>query len=381
MNEYREFVLRGLLQHNYFPTTRPAKEEIPPIFSSEGLTPEVAAQLIGSGKFRKGGYDQLEYRLTRYNSVSRLLSMPHPLPHVELCFALCEHWDKFAYIDFNPNSQIKPRQNDDGRLIIMNNYGGVLGKSQQNLNQAFGKRYQVSTDITNCFPSIYTHAIPWALVGRNEAKAARLDHTQWFNQVDKKFRACRRDETQGVAIGPGTSNVAVEIVLGRIDEKLRNRFTFVRYIDDYECFCSTEQEAMDFVRELEKLAAGYKLNLNVQKTKIFKLPQPVTADWILELGRYLPQAKEPSVQDIFRFLDMAVCLAEKHPENSVLKYAVSAVNDLSIDYPSNQHCLDYLLSLSFHHSDLLPKLKSLMDGMCTKVFGQVVDLSYSSAKL
>ena len=33
-----------------------------------------------------------------------------------------------------------------------------------------GKKYCVTADISSCFPSIYTHAIPWALIGKNKAK-------------------------------------------------------------------------------------------------------------------------------------------------------------------------------------------------------------------
>ena len=33
-----------------------------------------------------------------------------------------------------------------------------------------GKKYLVKVDISQCFPSIYTHAIPWALVTKEVAK-------------------------------------------------------------------------------------------------------------------------------------------------------------------------------------------------------------------
>ena len=150
---------------------------------------------------KKVGMTNWKYRLTRYNSVSRLLSIPHPVAHAELCFELHKHWEKLAYISSNPNSQIKPYPHDDGRLIIMAGYGGTTGKSQRSLDRSFGKRYVVRTDIANCFPSIYSHAIAWALVGHEEAKNSRSKHDEWFNRLDKKFRASRRDETQGVAIG------------------------------------------------------------------------------------------------------------------------------------------------------------------------------------
>lgn len=372
----KDFVLKGLLQYNYFPTTRPGKEELPPIFTSEAFTPEVAKQLVkheANTKGRKGGYDQLEYRLTRYNSVSRLLSIPHPMAHAELCFELHEHWEKMDYIFSNPNSQIKPYPHDDGRLIIMTGYGGRTGQSQRSLGRSFGQRYVVRTDIANCFPSIYSHAISWALVGHEEAKRSRFKDNEWFNKIDKRFRASRRDETQGVAIGPGSSNIAAEIILGRVDDELRKRFSFIRYIDDYECYCDSEHEALEFVRQLERLVVKFKLHLNPRKTKISRLPQPVTEDWILELGQHIPKTDEPEVHDIYRFLDVAVCLADKNPDYSVLKYAATVVSGLKISYAKNEACLDYLLSLAFHHSDLLPKLTGLIDIQLVEAFGHIVD--------
>lgn len=374
----KEFFLKGLLQYNYFPTTRPGKEELPPIFTSEQFTPEVAVSLVkkereANQKMRGAlGYDQLEYRLTRYNSVSRLLSIPHPFPYAELCFKLHENWDKLSYICYNQNSQIKPYPHEDGRLIIMAGYGGLIGNSQRSLGFSFGKRYLVRTDISNCFPSIYSHAIPWALVGHSEAKKNK-NKNDWFDEIDKKFRACHRNETQGVAIGPASSNIAAEIVLGRIDDELRKDFCFIRYIDDYECYCDSEHEAKDFVHQLEKLAAKFRLHLNIEKTKISRLPQPVTEDWILELEQHTPISNDPKEKDILRFLDIAVCLSRKHPNSSVLKYAANTINKLKIEYPKNKYCLNYLLGLSFHHSDLLPKLRFLIEGLRLEALGKVIN--------
>lgn len=381
MVDNKEFVLKALLQYNYFPSTRPGKEELPPIFTSECFTPEVAQQLIererqASAKGRgRAGYDQLEYRLTRYNSVSRLLSIPHPVAHAELCVELHKHWDKLDYIFLNKNSQIKPYQHDDGRLVVMAGYGGEIGKSERTIDRSFGKRYVVQTDIANCFPSIYTHAIAWALVGQADAKKGMDDNNEWFNTIDKKFRASRRNETQGVAIGPGSSNIAVEIILGKVDDELRKSFSFIRYIDDYECYCSTEHEALDFVRQLEKQIAKFKLQLNAAKTKILRLPQPVADGWILELGRHTPKKDGAEIKEIFRFLDVAVFLADKNPESSVLKYAGGVINNINISNEANEACLSYLLGLAFHHSDLLPKLKNLIDSLSLGEFGQALDVS------
>lgn len=384
----KEFFIEGLLRYNYLPTTRESKEELPPIFDSRTFSPDVAQKLLSpevnatKDERRNRGYDQIEYRLTRYNSVSRTLSIPHPTAHSRLCLSLHEHWEKFCYIAENPSSQIKPRENDDGRVIIMSGYDGIAGVSGRKLSNSFGKRYCVKTDISNCFPSIYSHAVAWGLVGRDEAKNQRNSHKEWFNKIDRLIRSSRRLETQGIAIGPGTSNVIAEIILARIDQTLRDKgYSFVRYIDDYECYCDSEEQAKNFIQHLERAASEYKLQLNIQKTKFTKLPQPVSDDWILELGQHAPKASDATVFDVYRFLDVAVCLAEKHPESNVLKYAASVIEGLELPYTRSADCLNYLITLAFHHTDLLPKLQKLIDASYVN-FGELfLDLDGLNQKL
>jgi len=94
----KEFLLKALLQYNYFPSQKKAKEEIPPILNSKCLTPEISQNLIKLNLRDKEGYDQVEYRLTRYNNVPRSLSIPHPLPYAKLCHSFYDNWDSLKYI-------------------------------------------------------------------------------------------------------------------------------------------------------------------------------------------------------------------------------------------------------------------------------------------
>lgn len=379
----KDFLLKALLCHNYLPTARRAKEELPPFFSTERFTPDVARKLVKI-RYRKGafsGYDQVEYKLTRFNSVSRLLSVPHPLPYANLCLALHGNWEQFEYIVNNPCSQIKPQAYSDGRVIIMNGYGDSVEKANKQLDAAFGMRYRVTTDIANCFPSIYSHAVPWALVTIPTAKGQRQGNV-WFNQIDKHLRSCKRDETQGVAIGPATSSIIAEVILGRVDEELlKQNFRFVRYIDDYCCHCETEERAQDFVRAVEREAAKFKLQLNIKKTKFARLPQPVTDSWVVELGRQEPKDSKWSAFEVFRYLDYAVILAERHPEGSVLKFAANIVANAKLDFMDNIGALNYLLTLAFHRPELLPVLTRLIEAGYINFGDCMLDRYGSSAKL
>jgi len=148
MNIPSDFVLEGLLQHNYFPDQKEKKEELPPCFLSESFTPQVAQALIAE-KPRKEGYDTVEYNLTRFNGVARILNIPHPHAYAKLACSIAEHWDKFDYIVENPNSLIRPESHSDGRLFIMD-----YESSQAKVSRFFRKGLTIchllkSSDIMN----------------------------------------------------------------------------------------------------------------------------------------------------------------------------------------------------------------------------------------
>ena len=367
----RDFILKGLLQHNFLPFTRANREELPPIFSSESFTPQVA-NLLCELSVRREGYDQLDYKLSLFNGITRVLSIPHPLAYAKLCSLIYENWEHFEHICLNANSKIKPELYEDGRVFIMTGYDGPIEKAHSQLELSFGKRFKVCTDIANCFPSIYTHAVPWALVGLNSAKQNR-QHTAWFNQIDKAIRDCKRGETQGIAIGPGTSNLITESILVKIDEVLRSEYDFIRFIDDYICYCETEEKALSFVRDLERELAKYKLVLNAKKTKISRLPEPTVEPWLIKLLERQP-TEESYPSEVFRFFDFAVQLSEENPESSVLKYAVSLMDNSSQRIIELVNPTNYLLNIAFHRVEILPLLTKRLNQSFFKVGNSYVEV-------
>ena len=257
----KNFLLRALLQYNYFPSQRRNKEELPPILNSKSLTPEMSEKLIKL-PYRKSGYDQIEYKLTRYNNVPRPLNIPHPIAYAKLCHSLRDNWKKMDYITQTEDSLIIPKKHSDGRIIIMD-YENTKKKIERHIKLSFNKKFCVNTDISNFFPSIYSHSIPWALVGLKTAKKDRKPN-KWFNQIDKYQRLTKRNETNGVPIGPATSNIISELILARIDKNLKDKgFEFIRFIDDYTAYLDTYEEAEKFIRILSEELSEYKLLLRL----------------------------------------------------------------------------------------------------------------------
>ena len=356
-----KFVLNALLRYNYLPLQKKDRNELPPVFSSVTFSPAIAKALIKATQRKGDGWDSVDYRLTRFNGVPRMVSIPHPLAYAHLCVCLCDNWKNLRYIELNQWSEVRPKAHRDGRIVIMD-YENLSEKSRRLAESSFAKRFVVHTDVANCFPNIYSHAIPWATVGFANAKAAKTQASAWFNQLDKKVRWCKRNETHGIPVGPATSNIVTEAILARVDQVLVDKsFSFIRYIDDYTVYCESEDRAQEFVRILISELAKYKLLLNIKKTRVEALPEAPSSTWVYTLSLSIPKNKFLSEYDIAHFLSLALALTEEEPDGSVMKYAAKALLGRKFSPGVGASLLNQLLSLSFHYPILIPLL-----GRCLK---------------
>lgn len=373
MNEKRH-VYEALTRYNYFPNQKESIGEIPPCFSSRQFTPEIA-DLIASDRTgkRSMGYDVIEFRATRQNNYPRRLEIVHPKAYSMLVHHINKYWDEIKYIKKNESSMIKPEVHADGRIIIMN-YEDSDDRTIRELGDSFGRFFKVKTDISGCFATIYSHAIPWAVLGLNEAKerASRKiakNDRHWSEELDFYQRICRRNETQGIPIGSASSSIVVELILSTVDNTLRDKgYFFRRYIDDYTTFCETHVEAKDFIRELATELGKFKMSLNLHKTHIIELPDTLQDDWVSLLSSAKPSILTDSgkgwrklhTSEVVQYLDFAVQLNKKYESGSVLKYAVSSVI-FNIDDLSVNSVINYVINLSWHYPILIPYIEVLLD--------------------
>ena len=141
---------------------------------------------------------------------------------------------------------------------------------------------------------------------------------------------------------------------------LRNDgYVFVRYIDDYECYCENREEAEDFILKLEQELRNYLLSLNPKKVIIEELPLAYQDQWVAILRNNLPSTDKPPPRDIISFLDFAVDLQKDYPEGSVLKYATRALansKEFKLDKNSADFFFKYLIALAVHRPSVLPIL-------------------------
>ena len=134
----------------------------------------------------------------------------------------------------------------------------------------------LSTDITDCYGSIYTHSIAWALHGKETAKAKRQNKSLLGNVIDSQIQAMRYGQTNGIPQGSVLMDLVAETVLGYVDELLDREladyqgedYFILRYRDDYRIFVNDTWIGEKILKALTSVLSGMGMRLNSAKTKV-----------------------------------------------------------------------------------------------------------------
>lgn len=355
----RDYVVTALLGRQYFPRVKRDGEELPPLLCSESFTEAAAAAIKTDTAVKDAGW--VELRTRRYDGLRRRLGIPHPVPYAKLAIHMGDHWlgaDGLASKLSSTNAMITARANDDGRIVQMD-YGDRSDEHAHKTQLAMGKHFLAKADISNCFPSIYTHALDWAYRGKSAAKKRRARTDGSVGQIlDLYSREILNGETKGLLIGPASSNLLAELVLQQIDSRLA-AYSFTRYIDDYSAYCSTREEAENFIVDLQRALGDYRLDLNSRKTEIRSLRDGLGDEWMADVFAHLPTA-DTAIAAV-RFIQQAEHLAARHPKSSVLKFALKTLlGDEERTATSSEMVVDEIVRVAQYHPEVLPSLSRLL---------------------
>ncbi|MBU9191681.1 RNA-directed DNA polymerase [Burkholderia gladioli] len=149
------------------------------------------------------------------------------------------------------------------------------------------KKYDamVQLDVSKCFDSVYTHSLPWAVLGKDQVKF-NLDEskTTFAGRFDSLMQNLNHKETNGIVIGPEFSRIFAEIILQSVDAELitqladRHNLThkvdydIFRYVDDFFVFYNTQSTQLQIFDTLQEILKSKKLNINTAKIKHYEKP-------------------------------------------------------------------------------------------------------------
>lgn len=337
-------LLYGLLGCGMF------SDKLPPMFSSEALYDYAENYSLPT---KPESHRYVSFRTPKNDGGVRTMGIPHPISYAQLCLTLEDSWTKIKkrMRDSCINQKYKVsrihlrKQGASGRLFKMNYHVWQLDGDPTPLIQ-INAAYRVITDISMCFPSIYSHAVPWALVGKDVAKVKRASKF-WFNKIDRDLRNCTDSETHGILIGPDSSNLIAEIILNEIDKELIAKgYQYVRNIDDYTCYADSYDVARRFLVDLDGQLVKFGLLRNQKKTSVEPLPVPLNEDWVTELRRLsneLPEKLDRGT--VASSLDEAIALMREHKNISIMVFLLRILANRELTTPAEELLVSKMLQL------------------------------------
>jgi hypothetical protein len=187
------------------------------------------------------------------------------------------------------------------------------------------------TDITRFYPSIYTHAIPWAFHGKEHAKANRFGGLG--NELDRLVRSAQDGQTVGIPVGPDSSLVIAEAIAAVIDEELSGYdFRGMRFMDDYELVFDTRSQAEGALERIEACLSSYELAINPRKTRIDQLPVELDYPWRTSLADYkFPHERKTTRRSILNYFNLMFRLLHENSFEPVIPYGIACLRSADLD--------------------------------------------------
>ena len=335
-------------------------EQFPDCFSSDSFADNID-DLLPLIFFRKAQKNTTApTTLSTYkNDISRrVLSVSNPEAFLRLSKYMRDNWDKIVDASksthsLSPITFIRSYNLSEEMLNCESIREKMKAKSdfvagvKSCIRTSLGYKYRLKVDITNCYNSIYTHSITWAICGKELAKSyfrtktpvSVQDKYEMGDCLDYFIRQQKNNETNGIIVGPYTSRVISEIVLARIDQLMSDKgLKFKRYVDDYKIYFRSEAQAQESLPVIEKILNEFNLTLNTAKTEIEKYPYEI----ISQIKDAYENSKKR--EGVFGVLNTAAQL-HANGEKGAYKYALKYLKDEPIPVDDLQIIIPTLVNI------------------------------------
>lgn len=212
----------------------------------------------------------------------RPYELMHPAIYVSLVNTICDekNWKKLRkrFAEFSggvvecTSIPVISETDDTNKAIQIHNWWQKV--EQKSLVYSLEFTHLLHTDVTDCYGSLYTHSIAWAVEGLSAAKSQRNDKSTLGNKIDSHVRAGRFGQSNGISQGSVLMDFIAELVLGFIDlqinEVIDNSLDvrILRYRDDYRIFANSDSDAEKVLQIVSDELRSVGMKLGVAKTSI-----------------------------------------------------------------------------------------------------------------
>lgn len=213
----------------------------------------------------------------------------------------------------------------------------------------------LQADIANCFASIYTHSIPWALHGKEKARKLRRSGDLVGNHIDWRIQDIMEGQTNGIPQGSELMNFIAEIVLGYGDFLIAQRleasgianYHVIRFRDDYRVFTDTYADAETALQCLYSALRSIRLELNPDKTQIFEdsVSSAIRADKVAWIRGGHEERITAGAETPYNLLVELRNFNESYPNSGMLQRGITALKRHHQKWPRKWRQLGQLVEL------------------------------------
>jgi len=265
--------------------------DLPPYFNFGKVLSAVSNELEGKSlkslrKKNPGDFEGVNHVIIA-NKNGKLSWRPfqliHPVLYVDLVKEITkqENWDKLksrfeqmhGCDDIECLSMpLQASENKKDRAVQVSQWWQEV--ELRSVEYSLDYEYLYETDIADCYGSLYTHSIAWAVDGKAVAKKERYNNNLG-NYIDKAIQNMQHGQTNGIPQGSVLMDFIAELVLGYVDLKVAEKiicsdidnFKILRYRDDYRIFVNSSEEGETVLKLLSEVLTDLGLRLNSNKTR------------------------------------------------------------------------------------------------------------------
>jgi RNA-directed DNA polymerase len=267
--------------------------DLPPYFKFDELLSELSNELQGKNLSdfcdkKPKDFEGVNYVLV-HNKDGKLAWRPfqliHPAIYVSLVHKITENenWNLIIkrFEKFKSNEKIKCYSLPVESECEQSDKAEQVKKWCENIEQksielSLEYEHMFQTDISDCYGSIYTHSIAWAIHGKQESKNDRNSNSIG-NIIDRHIQDMSFGQTNGIPQGSSLMDFIAEVVLGYADmlllEELEQNpfklmdYKILRYRDDYRIFVNNPIDADRIAKALTSILYSLGLKINSNKSK------------------------------------------------------------------------------------------------------------------
>lgn len=168
--------LEDLIKKGYFP------KELPPPFHTSDLAAKYDG-IKGSLNAALGSETTrcIDYSISKVGLVRKMIKIPNPIFQCKLSETIVDNWTEIENIYKASRFSVSRPKLIGERAANPDKFKEFVRK---NFLASYPYLYELKTDISKYYPSIYTHSIPWAVHTKEIAKSKRKDKKILGNILD-----------------------------------------------------------------------------------------------------------------------------------------------------------------------------------------------------